>query len=319
MKVAVLARGLDRPGGVRRLLMGYLSHLPAAAPDWSFYAITDSALPPGASAPNLTEVRLPKTNAALFDHVRASKASREIGADVFLATKNSVPFGLSCPAVCVYLDLAYFARPQSYSVLDNLYMRAMFRRSGRQAERIIAISHSTCEDVNRFLGNEAAAKTVVVHPGVSERFRVYSCDELRGAARELEGLPKRFILYAGNISPRKNLARLLEASGALGGDVALVITGHRRWKSRAFDQALKRAGKHRKVVVLGGVQERMLPALYNLAEAAVYPSLYEGFGFPVLEAFACGTPVAASNASSIPEAAGEAALMFEPTDVGEMA
>lgn len=319
MKVAVLARGLDRPGGVSRLIEGLLCELPSAAPDWHFHAITDSPLPEHLHAVNLNEVRLPPSHPAMFDHVRAPRAARSLGADVFLATKNTVPLGLGCPTVCIYLDLAYFALPGSYPIADSIYMRAMFRRSARRASRIICISRATSEDVAVFLGAEAYGKTRVVYPGVSESFHVLEAGELAKAAAALPALPERFILYAGNVSPRKNLARLLEAMDMLEDSVGLVITGHRRWGCADFEDLVKRASRRRDVRILDGVEQRLLPALYNLAVASVYPSLYEGFGFPVLESMACGTPVAASRASSIPEAAGEAALLFDPGKVSEVA
>ncbi|MHC4711727.1 MAG: glycosyltransferase family 4 protein [Planctomycetota bacterium] len=315
MKVAVLARGINRPGGVGRLLSGYLSSLPAAAPDWDFVALTDEDLPPRFKAANLTEVLLPKSNPAVFDHILVPRAVREVGADVFLAMKNTVPARLKCPTVCVFLDLAYFALPKSYPFFDNLYMRAMFRHSARRASRIAAISRWTKEDVRNFLGGTAYEKTRVIYPGLEKKFRRLSEDEMDKARGRMPDLPERFALYAGNISPRKNLVRLLAAFETLDDDIALVITGHRRWKSNEFEAALGRARRKRNILVSGAVVMDDLCALYNLALFTVYPSLYEGFGFPVLESFACGTPVAASNAASIPEVAGDAGLLFEPRDI----
>jgi len=319
MKVAVLARGLDRPGGVSRLMRGLLGALPAAAPDWLFYAITDVPLPVSLTAPNLKEVRLSPSHAAVFDHVRAPRAARGLGADVFLATKNTLPLGLSCPSVCIFLDLGYFAFPNAYRVADNIYMRAMFRRSARRADRIICISRATHEDVAAYLGPAAYGKAEVVYPGVSDKFRVLEEAELAAARATTPGLPERFLLYAGNISPRKNLERLLGALSRLDRSVGLVMTGHRRWKSPGFDEAAAAAARGREVRLLGAVDDETLCGLYNMAHASVYPSLFEGFGFPVLESMACGTPVAASNASSVGEAAGEAAVLFDPHDTAEMA
>lgn len=318
MKVAILARGLDRPGGVARLLSGYLSSLPPAAPDWQFFAITDSPLPEYARADNLHEVLLPRSHPAVFDHIRLPRAVRRLSPDVFLATKNTLPVGLSCPAVCVYLDLAYFAYPQAYRTLDNIYMRAMFRRSAHRATRIITISSSTRDDVGKFLSREAHDKARVVYPGLDTCFRMFDAPEKAAAGRRFPRLPKRFVLYAGNISPRKNLVRLIDAFQEIDASVGLVMTGHRTWKSALFDAALEKARHKREMMVLGPLSDEDLCALYNLAEAVVYPSLYEGFGFPVLESFACGTPVAASRRASIPEVAGDAALLFDPLDAVEI-
>ena len=189
------------------MLAGYLSSLPAAAPDWRFLAITDAPLPPTLRATNLEEIRLPKSNAAVFDHIRVPRAVRRASPDVFLATKNTVPKNLKCPAACMYLDLAYFAMPLSYPLIDNLYMRAMFRSSARRAARIVAISRHTAQDVKTYLGAAAFDKTRVVYPGISSAFREYSKEEKDAAALRFASLPERFVLYAGNISPRKNLDR----------------------------------------------------------------------------------------------------------------
>jgi glycosyltransferase involved in cell wall biosynthesis len=319
VKVGILARGLGRPGGVGRLLDGYLSSLPAAAPDWTFYAFTDAPLPERFTASNLYEILLPRSNAAVFDHYRVPRAARAIGLDVFFATKNSIPRGLRCPAACVFLDLAYFAEPSAYPFLDNVYMRAMFRSSARRASRIVAISRRTAEDMRTFLSEDAYAKTRVVYPGIEKSFRVMTKSELATAQESLPPLPERFVLYAGNISPRKNLERLLEAFASIEPSVGLVITGHRRWKSPRFDAALAGAGKKHDVVVLGGVSSEGLVALYNLAAASVYPSLYEGFGLPIVESLACGTPPAVSDRPPMTEAAGDAAVLFDPENPGKIA
>ncbi len=319
MRVAILARGHARPGGVGRLVSGYLRSIPPASPEDEFFAITDTPLGGQFKASNLEEIILGKHNPAVFDHLLAGRAARRVGADVFLATKNTVPLGLSCPAVCVYLDLAYFAMPESYGRLDNFYMRAMFRRSARRAARIVAISESTGRDVGRFLGADAQEKTRVVYPGIDERFKPLTAEKREEARRRFAELPERFVLYAGNISPRKNLRRLIDAFEQLDEKIGLVLTGHREWGGKGLKEALEAVASRRDVRVLGGLPDGDLAALYGIAEASVYPSLYEGFGFPVLESMACGTPVAASRAASIPEAAGDAAVMFDPCSTQEMA
>ncbi len=318
MKIAILARGLARTGGVGRLLNGYLSSMPAAAPEDEFFVLTDAPLAHAADLPNVTEVLLKRSSGAIFDHVEVPMAVRHIQPDVFLATKNTIPLGITCPVVCVFLDLAYFAFSKAYPVVDNLYMRAMFKRSATRAARLVAISESTRDDIGTFLGKEAHEKTRVVYPGATNCFRVLSSREREEAAARFAHLPRRFILYSGNISPRKNISNLVAAVTACPPDVALVLTGHRTWKGQSANDALAEAGRLREVQILGAQEDEDLVALYNLAAISVYPSLYEGFGFPVLESFACGTPLAASNATSIPEVTGEAALLFDPTDVSAM-
>jgi hypothetical protein len=171
MRIAILARGMRRTGGVGRLLSGYVGSLPKAAPEDEFIVITDEPLPEPMRAANVTEVVIEKTNPVLFDHLEVPQAIRRASPDVLLATKNAVPVGLKCPVVCVFLDLAYFAMAEAYPFADNIYMRAMFRRSARVAARVIALSNSTRDDVGRFLGKKAMDKTVVAYPGVGLPFR----------------------------------------------------------------------------------------------------------------------------------------------------
>ena len=293
--------------------------MPREAPEDVFFVITDAALPGGLSAENLTEVRLKASNAAFFDHVRVARAVGRIRPDVFLATKNTVPLGLSCPVVSIFLDLAYFAMPGAYPCLDNIYMRAMFRRSAKTAAGIIAISESTREDVRRFLAHCAYAKTRVVYPGLDAAFRPFTPEEKAAARESLPGLPERFVLYPGNISPRKNVGGLLDAMEKIAPSIGLVITGHRSWKSTLLMRRIEEASRGRDVRILGAVSDGKLAALYNLAGAVVYPSLYEGFGFPVIESLGCGTPLAASNSASIPEIAGDAALVVDARDAAALA
>lgn len=314
MKVAILARGIGGRGGVARVIQGYAGNMPQAAPGDEFYVITDSALPERIGGGNVREVRLRNANAALFDHVLVPRALGAIRPDVLLATKNAVPLFVKRPVAVVFHDLAYFARPESYGLADNIYMRAMFKRSARHAARIVAVSEWTREDVRRYLGKAAHDKTRTVHSGIDPAFRVLSDDERAAARRRLPALPARFILYAGNITPRKNIERLLEACASLEAGIGVVLTGHKSWKAERLDAAVGELSKTRDVRILGGLDDEAVAALYNLAEASVYPSLYEGFGFPVLESFACGAPVAASNATAIPEIAGGAALLFDPSD-----
>lgn len=314
MRIAILARGLYRPGGVSRILSGLVTHLPSSDAESEFAILTDSPLPNALKAGNVLEVLLPKTNPAVFDHFHVPRAVRRIEPDVLLAPKNTVPARLSCPAACMFLDLAYFAMPEAYPLLDNIYMRAMFRRSARRAARIIAISRSTRQDVKRFLSPEAYEKTSVIYPGLKDNLSELSEERKRDAREHRRDLPERFVLYPGNISPRKNLLCLFEAFREIDRDTALLITGHRSWNSRGLDGALSTLAETHDVRVLGYTDEEELTLLYNLAEVICYPSLYEGFGFPVLEGFACGTPVVASNATSIPEVAGDAALLFDPHD-----
>jgi glycosyltransferase involved in cell wall biosynthesis len=162
----------------------------------------------------------------------------------------------------------------------------------------------------------------VVYPGVEERFHPVKDQTLLEKVRKRYNLPPRFILGLGTLQPRKNFTRLIEAYSLLvtrHPSLRLVIAGGKGWLYEEIFATVERLGLADKVVFPGFVADGDLPALYNLADLFVFPSLYEGFGLPPLEALACGTPVITSDASSLPEVVGEAGPMVEATDVEALA
>ncbi len=153
--------------------------------------------------------------------------------------------------------------------------------------------------------------------GVNPRFRPADQGEIDAVRRKYE-LPDQFVLFVGTIEPRKNLVNLLEALAALkreGHGAKLVVAGRKGWLSADFDARLRSLGLESDVTFPGFVPDEDLPAVYSAATVFAFPSWYEGFGIPILEAMACGTPVVCSNTSSLPEVVGDAALMVAPDDV----
>ncbi|MFQ5611932.1 MAG: glycosyltransferase family 4 protein [Anaerolineae bacterium] len=237
---------------------------------------------------------------------------RRVRPDWYVSTFFLPPVTLCRAAVLVH-DLSFRAHPNYFPARISLYMRLLTGLAVRRAERVIALSEFTRQEIARF-HPEAAARTAVVYPGVGPQF----CPEPGpDEARVLPvyGLKPGYILALGNIHPRKNLARLLQAYETLRGRRAstppLVWVGLQRWDSAALVRQARAAG----VVMPGFIAGADLPALYRGAAMLAYPSLYEGFGLPPLEAMACGTPAIVSNTTSLPEVVGQAALRVNPTDV----
>jgi len=242
------------------------------------------------------------------------------GVDLFHATEHLLPRLSSIRTVFTLHDLIFLFHPETHKPLNRWFLTLMMPRFLRAADAIIAVSECTKRDAIRFYGIPEENITVI-YEGVNPRFRPVG-PEAMAAVRARYDLPEHFILYVGTIEPRKNLTVLLEAFSNLQSAICnlhLVFVGKKGWLYEGFFRRLRELGLEDRVIFTGYVPDEDLPAIYSAAELFVFPSLYEGFGLPVLEAMACGTPVVCSNTSSLPEVAGDAALLVDPTDVCALA
>jgi glycosyltransferase involved in cell wall biosynthesis len=241
--------------------------------------------------------------------------------DVFHSPDYLLPPLRKGKKVVTVHDLSFLRYPEGAEPSLRAFLSASVPRSVREADLVLGDSESTKQDVIELLG-VSRDRVEVVYPGVSGAFSVIEDQHLLAAVGELYGLRRPFILSVGTLEPRKNLVTLLDAYAALrrrGLQHRLVIAGARGW---LYDGVFRRAEElslMEDVVFLGYVAEEHLPALYGLADLLVFPSLYEGFGLPPLEAMACGTPVITSDTSSLPEVVGEAGLMVPAHDPDALA
>jgi glycosyltransferase involved in cell wall biosynthesis len=212
--------------------------------------------------------------------------------------------------------------PQCSDPRLRSYLLQAVPTSVRRADVVLADSECTRADAIDLLGVDPA-HVQVIYPGVEQRFRPVQDTNALDAVRSRYRLPARFVLGLGTLQPRKNFERLIEAYARLkeeaGSEVNLVIAGGAGWMYEGIFGRVQELGVQDAVCFPGYVADEDLPALYTLAELFVFPSLYEGFGLPPLEAMACGTPVVTSSASSLPEVVGDAALMVDPLDVAALA
>lgn len=236
-------------------------------------------------------------------------------ADVFHATWHLLP-RLRTPATIMTLyDLSFALYPETHLRVLRWSSNVLVPRFLRACDRIIAISESTKRDAIRLYGIPEE-KIVVTHLAAEDRFRPADPDRV-AVVRDRLGLPPRFLLYVGTIEPRKNLDVLLGALVRLKGqgrEVPLVVAGRLGWLYDGFLEKIRSLGLENLVLLPGFVPDDDLPALYTAAEGFVYPSVYEGFGIPVLEAMGCGTPVLCSDVSSLPEVAGGGGILLPPGD-----
>ena len=231
---------------------------------------------------------------------------------------NVLPLTTKLPGVVTVHDLSFVRMPEKLPPAKRFYLTRLCAASVARARRVIAISRQTADDLLDCFGVEAG-KIEIVYNGVAENFSpgpVVETEEFRISA----GLPERFLLYLGTLEPRKNLARLIdgyarwrEIDPAAQG-VALVLAGGKGWYYDEIFQRVHDWGLEDVVHFPGFIPSAQLPHWYRAAAAFVYPSLFEGFGLPVAEAMACGTPVICSDAASLLEVAGDAALTFPAAD-----
>lgn len=215
-------------------------------------------------------------------------------------------------------DLTFIRDPESAFPRLRRYLNRVVPRSVARAVHVLADSLATKNDIVELFGTQPE-KITVLYGGVDARFAPVQQPDRLAAVRARYGIGQgTFILGIGTIQPRKNYRRLIQAFADLGPSAAnlqLVIAGGKGWMYDQIFAEVKQLGLEGHVIFPGFVDDDDLPALYSAAEMLAYPSIYEGFGLPILEAMACGTPVATSRTSSLPELAGEAALLVEPADV----
>lgn len=232
-----------------------------------------------------------------------------------------VPPFCPCPTVVTVHDITFQLYPQYFRARVRLILSLLVPFSMRRADMVITVSNSAKQDiVTRY--NIPEEKIVVTHEAAAPHFRVLQDRNSLAEVKARYGIDKDFFLAVGNLQPRKNIRRLVEAYGHLPASVRsryqLVIVGQALWKHSDVYEAVAERHMQPNVTFTGYVPDEDLVLLYNAATLFVYPSLYEGFGLPVLEAMASGTPVVTSCVSSLPEVAGEAAILVNPTDVNEI-
>ena len=246
---------------------------------------------------------------------------RQIGpVDLYHSTYLQMPYGLRMPAVLTFYDLIPLQHPETVSRRARLFFQLLLTMALASASQVVSISEAARHDLlARF---KVAPERVTTTPLAADaRFRTQSAEGI-ARVRAAYSLPEEMVLYVGINKPHKNLVRLVQAFAHLrrqGSGAVLVLAGP--WDERypEVKSEIKALGLGDCVRILGRVEDDDLPALYAAATVFVLPSQYEGFGLPVLEAMACGTAVACSNTSSLPEIAGGAALTFDPFDVGALA
>jgi glycosyltransferase involved in cell wall biosynthesis len=259
-------------------------------------------------------------NRFVWDQVWLPYAMRKDKLDVALFMKGTLPVLLPCRGAVIFHDLGYFDESlRPYRFLETIYMRSMMSAAARKAGHVFADSEYTRQEAIRIMDLDPG-KVSVCYQNCSPIYRVIEAQGELEAVRRRYGLPPKFMFGPISLSPRKNLGRILDAFERVRDQIPhhIVLTGGQSWRHRDLVKRIASEFNQR-VTVLGEVPQEDMPALYNLADFTIYPSLLEGFGLPVLEAFRCGCPALTSDITSLPEVAGEAAYLVDPYDVGQIA
>jgi glycosyltransferase involved in cell wall biosynthesis len=323
-----MARSLTYSGsGVNTYLQGLLHGTAQINPPHEIIVLTE----PGQTIPDFLhmapfQVRPipPHTQTLIgrlaWDHWVVGRTCKRLGVDVLLAPAHVRPAYAPCPVVVTIHDMMYHLFPQDWGWSDRLYFRTTVTLLTSRASAIAADSENTRQDILRLL-RVPEERVAVIHLGIPEGYGPMEPATSR-AIRVRYNLQQPFILYTGSSHPRKNLMAVVEAFEAIADDVPhdLVLKVSRRWPSQSICQRVQNSRVASRIRLLEGLFPiSELAMLYNEADVFVYPSLYEGFGLPVLEALACGCPTITSNISSLPEVAGEAALLVPPRDIPAIA
>ena len=325
LNVAVDARQLAQgPSGDRTYLLSLLREYPGLAPNWRFALCYGSEGPTGLAADvaggSFSVHRLAAFPGWLWTPAAWPRFLRATGADVAHA-QYLLPPRAPCPTVVTIHDVSFLRHPEWFPARAVRVMRRLIPWSARWATRVVTGSAHAADEIAT-LCRVPRAKVAVMPYAAGPEFAPGDPGAARARMAEVYGLAGPYVLAVGLIQPRKNLSRLLEAFARVvrkHDDLSLAIAGRSGPAAEGVRQRVEGLGLLDRVRFCGSVPDADLPNLYRAAEMLVYPSLYEGFGLPALEAMACGTPVVASNTTSLPEVVGEAGLLVDPESVPDIA
>jgi glycosyltransferase involved in cell wall biosynthesis len=310
-----------RSAGISWYIQNLLRHLPDADPEVTYTVFTGERRYEGEKGLQLERSLLPtwRPEVRIFwEQAIQPWAIRRAGVELIHGMALVGPVVSGCPSVVTIHDLSFLHYPENFPASKRLYLRTFTRLSVQRARRVIAISDHTKRDVVAQYG-VPPAQVDRIYYGLDPNFRPLPVDQV-AEFRSRRGLPERFILFVGTLEPRKNVVRLIEAYGQLPSPCPpLLLVGGKGWLYDEIFRRVEALNLIDRVHFVGYIPGEELPWWYNAADLLVYPSVYEGFGLPPLEAMACGTPVITSNVSSLPEVVGEAGLLVDPDDVQALA
>ena len=329
MKVAIDVRTINKPrSGVGHYVTNLIREFQKIDKENSYCLISNNGEFEAefASRPNFENYRTWISNenhlvGDLWESFYLPGLLQRKGVSVFHGPAFMIPLRFSGFRTVVTIhDIVAFIKPETVPLKYALYMRFLIGLVVRKADRVITPSESTKQDlIDRLKVPEE--KIEVVYEAVSDEFKPWSGPGRAEQVKRKFGIRDRYMLFVGNLEPRKNLVRLMRAferaRDRLGGAYQLVISGKKGWLYKDILTTYEQVNRG-DVILTSYVSDKDLVDLYRSADMFVFPTLYEGFGLPVLEAMGCGAPVITSSVSSIPEIAGDAAVLVDPLDIGQI-
>jgi glycosyltransferase involved in cell wall biosynthesis len=313
----------DHFPGIGRYVVNLAGALPRVAPELDLRLLCDPSAPvQRLTLPDLPTLDCAVSPFALAQQWRVRSALRQTQATLYHSAYYLMPYAPGVPSIVTCYDLIPLIYPHYFTALQRVIFRTAHHLALRTARVTIAISEATKNDLVRLFHIDP--QRIVVTPLAADaHFQPPPRAEI-DRVKQHYALPDRYVLYFGSNKPHKNLVRLVEACAQLridkqGSGIGLVIGGHWDQRYPEAKHSAEKLGLADRVHFIGPVAEADLSALYGGAVVFVFPSQYEGFGLPVLEAMACGAPVVCSNRSSLPEVAGEAAVLCDPDDAAALA
>ena len=322
MRIGIMLRHLEQRGGIGTYTRNLLDHL-LKLDDENDYLLMYSnpeLIGKYASFPRVVEVAPRARFNILWDQKTVPALVKQHRLDLVFNPKLSVPFGSRCKKVFCMHGAEWFVFPQNYSWPFRAYHKLFAPLYSNSADAIVAVSKSAGEDIATALGLDKSKVRAIYH-GVSPMFCPQQDTDRLEAVRKRFKLPERYILWVGQIYPMKNVGRLIRAFRWVRDqlDCKLVLTGRPHLKYKGELALIETCGLQHDVQFLGWVPDEDLPAIYKMATLFALPSLYEGFGIPLIEAMACGCPIVTSDRGAPAEVVGKAAILVNPEDTNSIA
>lgn len=321
MKIGVMLRHLGSPGGIGVYTVNVLNALLRVDRENQYVLLYNSPEHLGrfSEFPNVVEKVLSAPNYIWWDQITVPRYARSEGLDLIYNPKLSVPMFSRCKTALVMHGAEQFAVPWAFKWYDRVYFSLANRLYCKKANAIFAMTSIGAKDIARYMGADPG-KVFVVPEAYSPHCQVIERSKAQGV-KDKYSLPDNFIFFIGGVNPIKNLGNILRAYEKIQRSFPhqLVVAGFKRWQYSQDLQLVNKLGIEDKVRFVDFIDDEEVPAFYNLADLLVFPSLYEGFGMPVLEAMACGCPVVTTNTGCSPEVAGGAAVLVNPYDPDEIA